>query len=54
MLREQDPGVAKAVAEELMPFQEQGDWEGALQVGDVISIQLQLSTSAIGPAAVGY
>lgn len=28
----QEPAVAQAVATELLPFQERGDWDGALQV----------------------
>ena len=32
----QEPAVAQAVATELLPFQERGDWDGALQVNAMI------------------
>lgn len=32
----QEPTVAQAVATELLPFQERGDWDGALQASAMI------------------
>lgn len=32
----QEPAVAQAVATELLPFQERGDWDGALEVRAMI------------------
>lgn len=36
---EQDPAVAQAVATELLPFHDRGDWDGALKVrgGQIVS-----------------
>lgn len=38
---EQDMGVAQAVAAELLPFHDRGDWDGALQVRRAIVVYVQ-------------